>query len=118
MQTMREKTVYFVRHGESDGNITPVFQAPDSPLSKKGRQQALHVARRIAKLSFDALVASPMEWAKQTAEFITQATGKNPLYSDLFVERLNPSSLNGKSYSDKEADALWKAWGKALYCLI
>jgi broad specificity phosphatase PhoE len=114
MSTVREKTVYFLRHGESEGNIFPVFQAPDSPLSEKGREQALYVAQRIAKLPFDALVASPMERAKQTAEFITHATGKNPLYNDLFMERLKPSGLNGKPYSDKEADALWKAWEESL----
>lgn len=111
---MRGKTVYFVRHGESDGNISPVFQAPDSPLSAMGREQALYVAKRVAKLSFDALVASPMERTKQTAEFITQATGKEPLYSDLFVERLKPSRLNGKPYSDKKAHVLWKEWEKSL----
>ncbi len=111
---MREKIVYFVRHGESTGNISPVFQAPDSPLSEKGREQASRVAQRVAKISFGVLVASPMERTKQTAEFITQATGKNPLYSDLFVERLKPSGLNGKPYSDKEADVLWKEWEESL----
>lgn len=64
MQTSREKTVYFVRHGESEGNVTPVFQTPDSPLSKKGREQAFHIAQRLSRLSFNVLVASPMERAK------------------------------------------------------
>ena len=32
------KVVYFVRHGQSEDNIAPVFQSPDSPLSAVGRQ--------------------------------------------------------------------------------
>ena len=32
-----EKTIYFIRHGQSEDNAAPVFQAPDSPLSELGR---------------------------------------------------------------------------------
>ena len=30
------KVVYFVRHGQSEDNVAPVFQAPESPLSAVG----------------------------------------------------------------------------------
>jgi probable phosphoglycerate mutase len=108
------KIVYLVRHGESEGNIAPVFQSTDSPLSEKGHEQARRVAQRIAKLSFDTLIVSPMERTRQTAEAITQVTGKEPVYSDLFVELLKPSRLNGRPYSDEEADTLWREWEKIL----
>src|SRR3989338_8930696 len=71
-----EKIVYFVRHGQSADNVAPVFQSPDSPLNEKGQQQAESIAQRVSKLSFDALIASPFERAKQTAEAIAKATGK------------------------------------------
>ena len=33
------KVVYFVRHGQSEDNVAPVFQSPDSPLSAVGRHK-------------------------------------------------------------------------------
>lgn len=108
-----EKFVYFVRHGQSADNVAPVFQSPDSPLNEKGRKQAESIADRVSKLSFDALIASPFERAKQTAEAIVKATGKKAEYSDLFVERVKPSYINGKPYTDEKANTLWREWKKA-----
>lgn len=110
-----EKVVYFVRHGQSEGNISPVFQAPDSPLSDAGKKQAENIANRITKISFDTLISSPFPRAKETAETIAKATGKVPEYSELFIERVKPKALNGKSYEDPEADKLWKKWEISLY---
>ncbi len=110
-----EKIVYFVRHGQSADNIAPVFQSPDSPLNEKGKKQAESIAQRVSKLSFDSLIASPFERAKQTAEAIAKATGKQPEYSELFVERVKPSYINGKPYTDEKANALWREWEKSLH---
>lgn len=110
-----EKIVYFVRHGQSVGNVTKAFQAPDSPLNEKGMEQAQRIAERIAKLSFDALIVSPFPRTRQTAEAITRATQKNPEYCDLFVERLKPTSINGKPYTDEEASKKWDEWHSSLY---
>ena len=104
-----------MRHGQSEDNVTPVFQSPDSPLNEKGKRQAESIAQRVSKLSFDALIASPFERAKQTAEAIATATDKVAEYSDLFVERVKPSYLNGKPYADEKAHALWREWEKSLY---
>ncbi len=110
-----EKIVYFVRHGQSMGNISPAFQPLDSPLSDVGKQQAERVAERISKISFETLLASPLSRTRETAEAITKMTGKQPEYVDLFVERIKPKKLEGKSYDDKEAQGLWKEWEKSLY---
>lgn len=110
-----EKIVYFVRHGQSADNVAPVFQSPNSPLNEKGTKQAESIAQRVSKLSFDALIASPFERAKQTAEAIAKATGKKAEYSDLFVERVKPSYINGKPYTDEKANTLWREWEKSLH---
>ena len=115
MPSSQKKIVYFVRHGQSEDNIAPVFQATDSPLSIKGREQAKSIADRVSKLSFDILISSPLQRAKQTAEFISGATGKQPEFSDLFIERVKPTDVNGKSYEDKAASRLWRKWEKSLY---
>lgn len=110
-----EKIVYFVRHGQSEGNATPVFQSPDSPLSEKGKKQAELIAERVSKLSFETLISSPFERTKQTAEAITQTTGKKAEYSNLFVENLKPTYVDGKPYEDERASTLWREWEKSLY---
>lgn len=114
MDETPEKIVYFVRHGQSEGNITPVFQPPDSPLTESGKKQAALIAERIAKISFDTLIASPLRRTRDTCDAIAQATGKVPEYSDLLVERIKPSRLVGKSHNDKEANKLWLEWEKSL----
>ena len=60
-----DKVVYFVRHGQSEDNVAPVFQSPHSPLSEVGRTQAQRIAARVAKLAFDALLTSPYQRAKE-----------------------------------------------------
>lgn len=109
------KTIYFIRHGQSDDNVAPVFQSSDSPLSAKGRQQAEAVAKRIASLKFDVLISSPLHRAKETAEIISQETGKKLELSDLFVERIKPDAIIGKPYADADASLLWREWEKSLY---
>lgn len=113
MKTDIKKTVYFVRHGESEHNATPFFQALDSPLSQKGVEQAKFIAKRISKLDFDKLISSPIVRTRQTAEFISKATNKPIIFSDLFVECVKPSSIEGKPYADPEASRIWHEWIKS-----
>ena len=89
------KTVYFVRHGESEGNIGNVHQSGESPLSEKGREQAAFIAERVAKLGAQALIVSTMTRTRQTAEYISNKTGMVAEFSDLFIENLIPSELYG-----------------------
>jgi 2,3-bisphosphoglycerate-dependent phosphoglycerate mutase len=111
----REKMVYFVRHGQSEDNVAPVFQSPHSPLSAVGRQQAKRLAERVSHLAFDALLASPYQRAKETAEAIGIVTGKTPELCALFTERVKPTSVNGKPYTDAAARRAWQAWEQSLY---
>jgi 2,3-bisphosphoglycerate-dependent phosphoglycerate mutase len=110
-----EKTVYFVRHAQSVDNAAPVFQSLESPLSETGLRQARLIAGRVSKLSFEALIASPLRRAKETAAIIAQATGMAPEYSELFVERIRTPLIGGKPYNDREASALWRDWQKDFY---
>jgi broad specificity phosphatase PhoE len=106
-----KKVVYFVRHGQSADNVSPVFQSPDSPLTQMGAMQAERIAERASKLSFETLIASPFCRAKETAEAIAKATQKTIEFSDLFVERLKPTSTISKPYTDiiaHETDLKWK----------
>lgn len=110
-----EKIVYFVRHGQSEGNVAPVFQSLDSPLNDLGKKQAERIAQRISKLSFQAMIVSPLMRTKQTAEAITELTGVGPEFSDLFVERIKPSRIVGKPYGHDESEKICRAWERSLY---
>lgn len=109
-----KKTIYFVRHGQSEDNARPVFQAYDSPLSEKGLQQADKIAERAKHLQFDRIICSPQMRAKQTAEAIQAKTGKDLVASELFIERFKPTSIDGKPWEDETAAAVYKAWEKSL----
>jgi probable phosphoglycerate mutase len=105
-----EKVVYFVRHGQSEDNVLPVFQSADPCLSDEGKRQAFRLADRAVNLDFEALLTSPYPRARETAEIIGQATGKVPEEVPLFIERQKPAELNGKLYADKEANKLYLDW--------
>ncbi len=110
-----EKVVYLLRHGQSEDNASPVFQGPDSPLSEHGRQQAQFIAERVRSIEFDALISSPFHRARQTADAIAAATDKTVELSDLFVERIKPSSINGQPYSNAAASDVWQQWEASFY---
>lgn len=110
-----KKTVYFVRHGESEDNPKPIIQADSSPLSERGHRQAEAAAQRLKHLAFNALIGSPIPRAKQTAEHIAEATGHDIVFSDLFVERRKPKSLEHKPWSDESAKAKWDKWEHSIH---
>jgi len=85
------KTIYLVRHGESEGNVGPRYQGDATPLTENGERQAQFIAKRAKKLSIDTLIASPILRAQQTATYISNETGLLIETSDLFVERRRPS---------------------------
>ena len=76
--------LFLVRHAHSDPGD------PDSlrPLSARGRQQARELAERLAPRAPDAVLASPLLRARETAAAIAKAAGV-----DLRVdERLAPGA--------------------------
>ncbi|OGG62686.1 hypothetical protein A3C21_03675 [Candidatus Kaiserbacteria bacterium RIFCSPHIGHO2_02_FULL_59_21] len=108
------KTVYFVRHGESTGNIAPVYQAVDVTLTDSGRKQARFVAERCEKLPIEGIISSNQTRAKETAEIIAEKTGHPVEFSELFRERRKPTELNGKPFGDPEAERINELWWQSL----
>lgn len=115
MKVRTSKTVYFVRHGQSIDNALPVFQSIASPLSEKGKRQAESIADRLSKIDFETLLASSVERAKETAQHISSKTGKEIVFSNLFVERIKPDELDGKPWADEQANKVWRSWEESLY---
>jgi probable phosphomutase (TIGR03848 family) len=70
-------TIFLVRHGQTGttGKLLP-GRAPGLHLADTGRQQAERAAARLAELdTVDAIYASPLERAKETAAPIAKARG-------------------------------------------
>ncbi len=94
------KHVYFVRHGESEENVSRVVLGPDAALTEQGVVQAARVAERVEGLMVDALIASSFVRAQETAAAIAARTGLAVETTDLFAERRYPSMLTGKHEDD------------------
>jgi hypothetical protein len=61
-----EKTVYFIRHGQSEANALSI-EIPDPLLTERGVAQASGLAAWSSQLNVQAVVVSPLRRALQTA---------------------------------------------------
>jgi broad specificity phosphatase PhoE len=67
-------TVYLARHGESDWNVARRWQGhADRPLTERGREQARDLAARLADVELDAVYASDLRRAWETAEEVASS---------------------------------------------
>lgn len=81
--------IYITRHGQTDWNVQHKAQGrTDIPLNETGRKQAEELRDKIKHLKFDAVYASPLKRARETAEIATD--GK---YKIQFDDRLMERSL-------------------------
>jgi probable phosphoglycerate mutase len=66
--------LYLIRHGETEHNRRGIIQGGgvDSPLNERGRAQADALAERFRTKTVDALYASTLQRARQTADILAQ----------------------------------------------
>ena len=70
---MKMTTIFLVRHGETVDNARQIMQGQTpGELNEQGREQARQVAERLATEEIDAVVASDLHRAIQTAEYIAE----------------------------------------------
>ncbi|MEM7345287.1 MAG: MSMEG_4193 family putative phosphomutase [Chloroflexota bacterium] len=71
-QEHKSTTVLFVRHGENDWTETHKLagRTPGVHLNAYGREQAVALGERLAKVELNAIYASPLERTVETAEAI------------------------------------------------
>ena len=80
--------IYLVRHGETVDNARQVMQGQtQGELNEKGMAQAQQVAERLASEHFDAVIASDLHRAIQTAEIIAAPHGLPVTTTALLRER-------------------------------
>jgi broad specificity phosphatase PhoE len=73
----RDITITFVRHGESEGNVSGSIDTsiPGPALTPKGEQQAKDVAARLALAPHDGVYASSLLRTQQTARYLADELG-------------------------------------------
>ena len=83
-----ETTIFLVRHGETVDNARQIMQGQtQGELNQRGWEQAEQVARRLASEPLDAIVASDLHRAIQTAEVIAEPHGLPVVTTPLLRER-------------------------------
>jgi probable phosphoglycerate mutase len=83
-----ETEILLVRHGETVDNARQIMQGQtQGELNERGWEQARQVAERLAAETVDAVVASDLRRAIQTAEVIAAPHGLNVETTPLLRER-------------------------------
>lgn len=94
--------IYLARHGQTDWNVQHKAQGrTDIPLNATGRAQAEELRNKIKDLEFDAVYASPLKRAAETAE-IAVGDRYDIIHHDLLLER---------SFGDFEGKII-KSWSE------
>ena len=82
-------TIILIRHGETPLTPFKIFSG-DGPLNpeltEEGLAQTELVAKAIAKLNPEVILASPLKRTKQTADAISRSTGLPITYEDAWIE--------------------------------
>ena len=100
---MQVTRIIAVRHGETAWNVDARIQGHvDIALNTKGVLQAGRVAQALADESVDAIYASDLLRAWQTASAIAHATDC-PLTAEVGLRERAFGSFEGQSYADIEA---------------
>lgn len=108
------KTVYLVRHGESEWNASDYFEEPNAPLTDLGRIQANKAGKRLAASGATTIICSELVRAQQTADEIASFLQVPTTVSPLFNERVFPNTLLGYRKTDPVVEQVVDGWTRAL----
>jgi broad specificity phosphatase PhoE len=101
--------IYFVRHGQTDGNVARRHQHPDIELNEMGKLQVARLAKLIKGLKPTHLITSTNKRAMLTAVAIGRECDLIPETYPNFEEMRRPNFLIGKRFL--EWTALKYVWG-------
>jgi broad specificity phosphatase PhoE len=116
MSSSTVKTVYFVRHGETDLNREKRHQYPETPLSLKGREQAKQAAAGLDGTDVEIVLASDYVRAMETGTTIAKHLDIPIAYSKRLHEIRRPTALWGKAHYGLQS--LWFFLRAFAYALV
>ena len=113
-QNSMKQTLLFIRHGQTTWNIEHLLpgQLPGIAMNDAGREQAARLADALALIPVSAVISSPLERARETAEIIAAGRGLTiQLESDLMDT--NVGRWAGQKFDElAKTDPDWKAYVK------
>jgi broad specificity phosphatase PhoE len=107
-----KQTLLFIRHGESTWNAERILpgQLPGIPLNDKGRQQAARLAESLCDIPISAIISSPLERARETAEIIAYGRALSIEFDPELMDT-NIGNWAGQKYDElPKNDPAWKAY--------
>jgi broad specificity phosphatase PhoE len=111
-QAGTKRTLLFIRHGQTTWNVAHRLpgQLPGVLLNDTGRQQAERLADALTVLPISAIISSPLERARETAEIVAKPRGI-PLQLDPDLMDLNVGHWAGQVFDElSKNDPDWKAF--------
>jgi len=109
-----KQTLLFIRHGQTTWNAEHILpgQLPGIALNDTGREQAARLADALALLPISAIISSPLERARDTAEIIVQGRGL-PIQLEPDLMDTDIGRWAGKKYDElSKTDPDWQAYVK------
>lgn len=106
------RLIMLIRHGQTNFNVEQRLpgQLPGVSLTDEGRRQAHQAAVALSALPLSAVVASPLERAKETAEIIARGWAL-PVRTDARLMDTDIAPWAGQKIDELEkADPRWKAY--------
>ena len=95
--------LYLVRHGQTSWNKERRAQGhTDTELDETGRSQARSLVEPFSALDVEHLISSDLLRCRQTAEYVSQATGVTVEYTPSLRER-GFGSMEGRPYEEIRA---------------
>ena len=91
-----------IRHGETAFNRDRVMQPAETPLSDRGREQAILLAQRLSTEGITRILASDFPRAAMTAQALSEEIGVEIEFEPLLQER-NFGDLRGQTFIELEA---------------
>lgn len=96
--------LFLVRHGQTDWNVATRYQGhSDIPLNETGLQQAATAVQNFTGTPYEAIYASDLQRAQQTAHYFSMDSGL-PILSDGRLREIFLGEWEGKSFSQIRDD--------------
>lgn len=93
-------TLYLTRHGETEWNVEKRMQGwQDSPLTEKGRQDAMRLGKRLEEVHLTAIYASTSGRALETARLI-RGERLIPIYTEEQLREIHLGDWEGKTHEE------------------
>ncbi|HVM66473.1 MAG TPA: histidine phosphatase family protein, partial [Acidimicrobiales bacterium] len=94
-------TLVLTRHGLTDRSIPEqhLGQKIDISINAAGRRQAEALRRRLAPVTFDRVITSPLFRARETAE-IVEGRGSAVLEADPRLREMDYGAWEGRTYAE------------------